>query len=68
VRRVSGMAARRAGLQTGDIVLMVGRKTVGTPEAFRREVEAVGQGQPVMLLVRRGEATQFITVTPRGQE
>ncbi len=68
VSRVSGMAARRAGLQPGDIVLMVGRSAVGTPEAFRQAVESAGEGKAVMLLVRRGEASQFVTVTPRDEE
>ncbi len=68
VRRVTGMAARRAGLQPGDVVLMVGRTEVGSPSAFREAVEASPEGQAVMLLVRRGDATQFITVSPRSAD
>jgi len=68
VRRVTGMAARRAGVQPGDVVLMVGRTSVATPDAFAKAVKAVGEGRAVMLLIRRGEATQFITVTPRKDD
>ncbi len=60
---VNGDAAREAGLQPGDVVLQVGRTSVGTTAALNRELASVRPGQPVMLLVRRGTGTQFITVT-----
>ena len=61
--RVIGDAAREAGLQPGDVVLSVGRASVGTAAALNRELAAVRPGQTVMLLVRRGVGTQFIAVT-----
>ena len=65
IARVDGVAARSAGIQPGDVVLSVGRTPVGTPAALDRELGQVKAGQTVMLLVRRGAATQFIAVTPR---
>ena len=61
--RVNGDAARAAGLQPGDVILSVGRSSVGTAAALDRELAGVKPGQTVMLLVRRGAGTQFIAVT-----
>jgi serine protease Do len=65
IARVEGLAARNAGLQPGDVVLMVGRVAVGSPAALDRELRKARAGQTVMLLVRRGAATQYVAVTPR---
>jgi len=62
---VEGLAARRAGLQPGDVVLQVGRTPVGSPAALDRALAGVKPGQTVMLLVHRGNASQFVAVTPR---
>jgi serine protease Do len=66
IARIDGVAARSAGLQPGDVVLSVGRTPVGSPAALDRELAHVRAGQTVMLLVRRGNATQFVAVTPRA--
>lgn len=65
IARVEGLAARSAGIQPGDVVQQVGRTAVGSPAALDRELRNVRAGQTVMLLVRRGGATQFVAVTPR---
>ncbi|MEO6263526.1 MAG: DegQ family serine endoprotease [Luteimonas sp.] len=65
IARVEGLAARNAGLQPGDVVLSVGRDPVDSPTALDRELRKVKVGKTVMLLVRRGGATQFVAVTPR---
>jgi len=66
IASVEGLAARRAGLQPGDVVLQVGRTRVGNPAELDRALAGVQSGQTVMLLVRRGNASQFVAVTPRG--
>jgi len=66
IASVEGLAARRAGLQPGDVVLQVGHARVGTPTELDRALAGVQPGQTVMLLVRRGNASQFVAVTPRG--
>jgi serine protease Do len=68
IARVEGRAARNAGLRPGDVVLQVGRASVGSVAALDRELGKVGKGQTVMLLVRRDGATQFVAVTPGGDE
>jgi serine protease Do len=64
VERVIGQGARRAGLQPGDVVLMVGRTRVGNVAQFRAAAKAATKGQPVMLLVRRGGGNRFVTLSP----
>ena len=58
-----GDAAAEAGLQPGDVILSVGRTSVNSAAALDRALGGVKDGQTVMLLVRRGNATQFIAVT-----
>ena len=64
VARVDGIAAREAGLRAGDVILAVGRNDVGSVAALDAQLRAAGAGKPVMLLVRRGGGTQYLTVTP----
>jgi len=62
-------AARRTALQSGDVVLMVGRKSVKSSGEFNEALKDVKPGDSVMLLVRRDEATQFVAVpVPKGKE
>ena len=62
-------AARRTALQSGDVVLMVGRKSVKSSAEFNEALHDVKGGDSVMLLVRRDEATQFVAVpVPKGKE
>ena len=64
VARVDGIAAREAGLRAGDVILAVSRNDVGSVAALAAQLRAAGAGKPVMLLVRRGGGTQYLTVTP----
>jgi serine protease Do len=64
VAAVSG-AAQRAGIQPGDVVLMVGREAVGSVDQFASATAEVSPGDSIMLLVRRGQQTSFFAVSPR---
>jgi len=55
-------AARRSALQPGDVVLMVNRKQVRTAQDFDNAVKDVKEGDSAMLLVKRGDATQFVAI------
>ncbi len=67
IARVEGMAAREAGLRPGDVVLAVGRNDVGSANALNAQLRGLKPGQAVMLLVRRGGGTQYVTVDPAGE-
>jgi len=60
---VRGGAAQRSGLQPGDVVMMVGRTSVKSAAEFNAATKDVKPGESVMLLMRRGDATQFVAVT-----
>ena len=64
IARVEGASAREAGLQAGDVILAVGRNDVGSAGALSAQLRGAKAGTAVMLLVRRGGATQYVTVTP----
>lgn len=63
VTRITGLPARQAALQPGDIVLMVGKQKVKTAAEFNTAVKGVQPGDSVMLLVRRQDASLFVAVT-----
>lgn len=68
VARISGEAAQRAGMRAGDVILRVGRDPVGSAKAFSDAVKDVKAGDTAMLLVRRGEQTQFVAISPRKDD
>ncbi|MGF6712452.1 serine protease Do [Luteibacter sp. W1I16] len=63
VSRITGRAAASAGLQSGDVILMVNQKRVGSAAAFRDAVKGIKPGDTAMLLVRRDDSTRFVGVT-----
>lgn len=67
IGRVEGVAARRAGIQPGDVVLRVGRDEVNSPAELDRALRDARPGDTVMLLVRNARGSQFIAVTPRAE-
>ena len=65
VARVSGLAARQAGLSPGDVVLRVGRQDVGSVADFRAATQGLKAGDEVRLLVRNARSTGFVTFVLR---
>ena len=55
---------REAGLRPGDVILAVGRNDVGSTGALNTQLRSAKAGQAIMLLVRRGGGTQYVTVNP----
>ena len=65
VGRVAGLAARRAGLAPGDVILQVNKAQTGTVAAFNTAVKGLKSGDEVRLLVRNARSTGFITFQVR---
>lgn len=63
VTRIGGVAAQSTPLQPGDVILRVGRDNVKSAAEFNSSVKDIKAGDSVMLLVQRGETTQFVAVT-----
>ena len=62
-----GGGALDAGLRNGDVILAIGRNSVGSAAALSRELASVRPGETVMVLVRRGGNTQYVAVTAQAQ-
>jgi len=61
-------AAAEAGLQQGDLILMVNQQRVTSAAAFQSAAKALRPGDTVLLLVRRDDQTQFIGLSvPAGK-
>jgi len=60
---ITGPVAAQAGLQAGDVILMVNQQKVGSVAEFQAATKEVKPGSTVLLLVRRGEQSSFIGLT-----
>ncbi|MCR6702835.1 MAG: DegQ family serine endoprotease [Dokdonella sp.] len=68
ITRIGG-SARASQLAPGDIVLRVGRTPIKTAADFNAAVKSVAPGDSVMLLVRRGDVTQFVAIgVPKARD
>jgi len=66
VEQVTGAAARRAGVQPGDVVLRIGPTNITSVADFERAAAAARPREAIMLLVRRGGANAFIALRPEA--
>ncbi len=66
VEVAEGVAAR-AGLRSGDVILRVNNTDVKDVKQFTALVAKLEQKKTAVLLVRRGDASQFVPVKPSGQ-
>lgn len=55
--------AERAGLRTGDIIREINRKPVKDVRDFERLTNQLSPGAPVLLLLNRGNATIFLSLS-----
>ncbi|MFZ6639139.1 DegQ family serine endoprotease [Undibacterium sp. TC4M20W] len=66
LENVEGGAAR-AGLQAGDIIIRIGNSDIKDAKEFTAAIAKVDQKKQVLLLVKRGDVSQFVTVRPASQ-
>lgn len=60
---VTGPVAAQAGLRAGDVILMVNQQKIGSVAEFEAATKGVKAGSTVLLLVRRGEQSNFVGLT-----
>jgi serine protease Do len=60
---ITGPVAAQAGLQAGDVILMVNQQKIGSVAEFQAATGDVKPGSTVLLLVRRGEQSNFVGLT-----
>ncbi|MEC4674746.1 MAG: Do family serine endopeptidase [Nitrospirota bacterium] len=57
-------AAQKAGLRKGDIIIEINRKPVRTIEDYSALTEKLGTKTPVLLLLKRGAGTIYLSIKP----
>lgn len=57
-----GSLADEAGIQQGDVIKEVNRKTVRTLADFNEAMGKAGKGKPVLMLMKRDKQTFFVTL------
>jgi len=60
---ITGPVAAQADLRAGDVILMVNQQKIGSVAEFEAATRDVKAGSTVLLLVRRGDQSQFIGLT-----
>ena len=63
VETAEGMAAR-AGIQVGDVIVTIENVEVTSAKQFDAAVAKLDKAKPVTLLVRRGDAANFLILRP----
>jgi len=66
VEGVDGLAAR-AGLRPGDVILRLNNTDVKDAKQFNSLASKLDSKRSVVLLVRRGDSSQFVPLKPHGQ-
>jgi serine protease Do len=59
---VPGSPADDAGIQPGDLVTAVNRQPVTSTDQFRKAINAARSQKKALLLIRRGEFSQYVVV------
>jgi len=59
VERVEQGPAEKAGIQAGDVVLMLDNKSVESAEQFQEMLDALEPGRSVAVLIQRGDGRMF---------
>ena len=57
----AGLAAQ-AGLRTGDVVLEVNRRRIRDLDDYRKALDAIKPGQPILFLIKRGKNTIYVAL------
>jgi len=55
-------AAEAAGLRSGDIILQVGGKSIGSPEKLKSTIQQADGDKPLAILLKRGDQSIFVAV------
>ena len=66
VTGVESMAAREAGIAPGDVILAIGRTSVGSAKDLQSALASIKPGQTVMLRLGGRGGTRFVTLKAGG--
>lgn len=57
-----GSLAAWAGIQKGAVIMEVNRKKIHSIDDFKKALKATGSGKPVLLLVKQGDSTRYVSL------
>jgi serine protease Do len=57
-----GSMADESGIQPGDVIKEINRKSVKNMIAYNEAVQGISKGQPLLLLLKRGKQTFFVSM------
>ncbi len=56
--------AARAGIREGDLILAVANTEIGSVKVFEALMSRIDKSRPVSVLIRRGDAAQYVLIRP----
>src|SRR5690606_4096547 len=56
--------AAQAGIEPGDLILRVNDVDITSPEQYARVIKGLNKSRPAVLLVQRGDQSQWVIVKP----
>lgn len=56
--------ASNSGISVGDIILTAGDTDITSPDQFTKLISGLDKSKPVALMIRSGEQTRWVTVSP----
>jgi serine protease Do len=62
VNVAQGSSADMAGVRPGDVIMEINRTPIGNMQDYERALGKTEKGNPLLLLVKRGEQTFFVSV------
>lgn len=62
IKVTKDMAAARAGIQTGDVIIQVGVRTIASVEDFNNVLAGQALDADIVMLIVRGGASYYVTV------
>ena len=60
-------ASAKAGLRPGDIILRISNTDIKDANQFNAALSKLDPKKPVVVLLRRGDVSQFVLIRPNGQ-
>jgi len=60
----SNSPAGDAGIQPGDVIIGIGNKEIGNISDFRKAIQDLKKGKPVIFQIQRGERKRYVALTP----
>jgi len=60
----SSSPAGDAGIQPGDVIIGIGNKEIADISDFRKAIQDLKKGKPVIFQIQRGERKRYVALTP----